>query len=138
MFHIIKLVVAKYVCGKNFSFLFVGLLTAMTTFASSESIMFKTTVLKCFSYIMIFNLLHCHIIIRVKLIIEEMERDEAALQDDLYSADRKFAEYYNVWECIIDVHVLAVSYLMHLFVRIFDVKPLLDKPGLRADTGSAY
>lgn len=37
-----------------------------------------------------------HDFIRVKLIIEEMERDEAALQDDLYSADRKFAEYYNV------------------------------------------
>ncbi|KAH0855191.1 hypothetical protein HID58_020418 [Brassica napus] len=28
--------------------------------------------------------------------IEEIEREEAALREDLYSADRKFAEYYNV------------------------------------------
>lgn len=34
--------------------------------------------------------------IRVKFIIEEIEREEAALREDLYSADRKFAEYYNV------------------------------------------
>lgn len=33
---------------------------------------------------------------RVKFIIEEIERDEASLREDLYSADRKFAEYYNV------------------------------------------
>ncbi|RXH88625.1 hypothetical protein DVH24_000224 [Malus domestica] len=33
---------------------------------------------------------------RVKLIIEDMEREETALREDLYSADRKFAEYYNV------------------------------------------
>jgi len=32
----------------------------------------------------------------VKLLIEEIEREETALRDDLYSADRKFAEYYNV------------------------------------------
>lgn len=32
----------------------------------------------------------------MKLLIEEIEREEAALRDDLYSADRKFAEYYNV------------------------------------------
>jgi HAUS augmin-like complex subunit 4 len=30
------------------------------------------------------------------LIIEEIEKEEAALREDLYSADRKFAEYYNV------------------------------------------
>lgn len=35
---------------------------------------------------------------RVKFIIEEIEREEAALREDLYSADRKFAEYYNVSE----------------------------------------
>lgn len=35
---------------------------------------------------------------RVKFIIEEIEREEAALREDLYSADRKFAEYYNVGE----------------------------------------
>lgn len=28
--------------------------------------------------------------------IEEIEREEEALKEDLYSADRKFAEYYNV------------------------------------------
>lgn len=33
---------------------------------------------------------------RVKLIIEEIEKEEAALRQELYSADRKFAEYYNV------------------------------------------
>ncbi|CAL5332937.1 unnamed protein product [Camellia sinensis] len=32
----------------------------------------------------------------VKLIIKEIEREEAALREDFYSADRKFAEYYNV------------------------------------------
>ncbi|BBH01990.1 hypothetical protein Prudu_012420 [Prunus dulcis] len=41
---------------------------------------------------------------RIKLIIEETEREEAALQEDLYSADRKFSEYYNdeqqkIWLC---------------------------------------
>ncbi|KAK6934468.1 HAUS augmin-like complex subunit 4 [Dillenia turbinata] len=40
---------------------------------------------------------------RVMLIIEEIEREEAALQEDLYSADRKFAEYYNVLEQILRV-----------------------------------
>lgn len=35
---------------------------------------------------------------RVKLIIEEIEREEAALRQELYSADRKFAEYYNVYD----------------------------------------
>ena len=29
--------------------------------------------------------------------IEEIELDEGGLLEDLYSADRKFAEYYNVW-----------------------------------------
>ncbi|KAL0322269.1 UNVERIFIED_CONTAM: AUGMIN subunit [Sesamum calycinum] len=32
---------------------------------------------------------------RVKLIIEEIEREELAWREDLYSSDRKFAEYYN-------------------------------------------
>ena len=40
----------------------------------------------------------CSWISRVKFIIEEIEREEAALREDLYSADRKFAEYYNVGE----------------------------------------
>ena len=34
---------------------------------------------------------------RIKSVIEEIELDEEALLEDLYSADRKFAEYYNVW-----------------------------------------
>lgn len=34
--------------------------------------------------------------VRVKLIVEEIEREEASLRGDLYAADRKFAEYYNV------------------------------------------
>ena len=33
---------------------------------------------------------------RIKSVIEEIELDEEALLEDLYSADRKFAEYYNV------------------------------------------
>ena len=32
------------------------------------------------------------------MIIEEIEKEEEALRVDLYSADRKFAEYYNVGE----------------------------------------
>ncbi|KAL6529461.1 AUGMIN subunit 4 [Orobanche gracilis] len=32
----------------------------------------------------------------VKLVIEEIEREELAWREDLYSSDRKFAEYYNV------------------------------------------
>ncbi|XP_042520957.1 AUGMIN subunit 4 [Macadamia integrifolia] len=40
---------------------------------------------------------------RVKLITEEIEREETALREDLYSADRKFAEYYNVLEQIFGV-----------------------------------
>ncbi|KAF2314199.1 hypothetical protein GH714_024027 [Hevea brasiliensis] len=46
---------------------------------------------------------------RVKLIIEEIEREEAALQEDLYSADRKFAEYYNVLEQILAVLIKLVK-----------------------------
>lgn len=34
--------------------------------------------------------------IRVKSITEELEREEAALKEDLYSAERRFTEYYNV------------------------------------------
>lgn len=46
---------------------------------------------------------------RVKLIIEEIEREEAALREDLYSADRKFAEYYNVLEQILAVLMKLVK-----------------------------
>nr|XP_043628714.1 AUGMIN subunit 4 [Erigeron canadensis] len=45
---------------------------------------------------------------RVKLIIEEIEREEGALREDLYSADRKFAEYYNVLEQILGVLIKLV------------------------------
>lgn len=33
---------------------------------------------------------------RVKLAVEDIEGEEAALLEDLYAADRKFSEYYNV------------------------------------------
>uniref|UniRef100_A0A2P2K465 Uncharacterized protein MANES_15G071400 n=2 Tax=Rhizophora mucronata TaxID=61149 RepID=A0A2P2K465_RHIMU len=46
---------------------------------------------------------------RVKLVIEEIEREEAALREDLYSADRKFAEYYNVLEQILGVLIKLVK-----------------------------
>ncbi|KAA8526980.1 hypothetical protein F0562_008791 [Nyssa sinensis] len=46
---------------------------------------------------------------RVKLIIEEIGREEKALRDDLYSADRKFAEYYNVLEQILGVLIKLVK-----------------------------
>ncbi|KAA8523674.1 hypothetical protein F0562_010097 [Nyssa sinensis] len=46
---------------------------------------------------------------RVKLIIEEIEREEATLREDLYSADRKFAEYYNVLEQILGVLIKLVK-----------------------------
>ncbi|GLT62078.1 hypothetical protein SLA2020_347430 [Shorea laevis] len=46
---------------------------------------------------------------RVKLMIEEIEREEAALREDLFSADRKFAEYYNVLEQILGVLIKLVK-----------------------------
>lgn len=46
---------------------------------------------------------------RVKIIIEEIEREEEALREDLYSADRKFAEYYNVLEEILAVLIKLVK-----------------------------
>ncbi|KAI8552818.1 hypothetical protein RHMOL_Rhmol06G0297700 [Rhododendron molle] len=46
---------------------------------------------------------------RVKLIMEEIEREEAALREDMYSADRKMAEYYNVLEQILGVLIKLVK-----------------------------
>ncbi|KAG6529734.1 hypothetical protein ZIOFF_011948 [Zingiber officinale] len=46
---------------------------------------------------------------RVKLIIEEIEREEAVLLEDLYSMDRKFAEHYNVLEQILGVLIRFVK-----------------------------
>ncbi|XP_059654166.1 AUGMIN subunit 4-like isoform X1 [Cornus florida] len=46
---------------------------------------------------------------RAKLIIEEIEREEASLQEDLYSADRKLAEYFNVLEQILGVLIKLVK-----------------------------
>ncbi|KAI3902502.1 hypothetical protein MKW92_028018 [Papaver armeniacum] len=46
---------------------------------------------------------------RVKLITEEIEREEAALREDLYAADRKFAEYYSVLEQILGVLIKLVK-----------------------------
>ncbi|CAI0437230.1 unnamed protein product [Linum tenue] len=46
---------------------------------------------------------------RVKLITEEIEREEGALREDLYSVDSKFAEYYNVLEQILGVLIKLVK-----------------------------
>ncbi|EYU27337.1 hypothetical protein ABFS82_13G168600 [Erythranthe guttata] len=46
---------------------------------------------------------------RVKVIIEEIEREELAWREDLYSSDRKFAEYYNVLEQILAVLIKLVK-----------------------------
>ncbi|KAL2892622.1 AUGMIN subunit 4 [Bienertia sinuspersici] len=46
---------------------------------------------------------------RVKVLIEEIEKEEEALKEDLYSADRKFAEYYNVLEQILGVLIKLVK-----------------------------
>ncbi|KAH9305598.1 hypothetical protein KI387_010002, partial [Taxus chinensis] len=46
---------------------------------------------------------------RVKSVVEEIEREEAALLEDLYSADRKFSEYYNVLEQILGVLIKLVK-----------------------------
>lgn len=46
---------------------------------------------------------------RVKLLIEEIETEESSLREDLYSADRKFAEYYNVLEQILSVLIKLVK-----------------------------
>ncbi|KAL8469975.1 hypothetical protein ACS0TY_032733 [Phlomoides rotata] len=46
---------------------------------------------------------------RVKLIIEEIEREELAWREDLYSSDRKFAEYYNVLEQILGMLIKLVK-----------------------------
>lgn len=47
------------------------------------------------------------------MIIEEIEKDEAALQEDLYSADAKFAEYYNV---SVGNHIVSFSIKLDLFL----------------------
>lgn len=46
---------------------------------------------------------------RVKLIIEEIEREEEAWREDLYSSNRKFAEYYNVLEQILGALIKLVK-----------------------------
>lgn len=46
---------------------------------------------------------------RVKVKIEEIEREEATLREDLYSFDRKFAEYYNVLEQMLVVLIKLVK-----------------------------
>ncbi|ONK72752.1 uncharacterized protein A4U43_C04F22800 [Asparagus officinalis] len=45
----------------------------------------------------------------VKFIIEEVEREEAVLLEDLYSMDRKFVEHYNVLEQILGVLIKFVK-----------------------------
>ncbi|XP_072976853.1 AUGMIN subunit 4 isoform X1 [Typha angustifolia] len=46
---------------------------------------------------------------RVKLIIEEIEKEEALLLDDLSSMDRKFSEHFNVLEQILAVLIKFVK-----------------------------
>ncbi|KAJ4788378.1 HAUS augmin-like complex subunit 4 [Rhynchospora pubera] len=48
---------------------------------------------------------------RVKMIIEEIEKEEADLLDDLSSMDRKFNEHYNVLEQILSVLIKFVKKL---------------------------
>lgn len=48
--------------------------------------------------------------------IEEIEREEATLREDLYSADRKFAEYYNVCEELYNVSAKKVTYILTIDV----------------------
>ncbi|KAF3323179.1 HAUS augmin-like complex subunit 4 [Carex littledalei] len=48
---------------------------------------------------------------RVKMIIEEIEKEEADLLDDLSSMDRKFNEHYNVLEQILSVLIKFVKEL---------------------------
>lgn len=43
------------------------------------------------------------------MIIEEIEREETAWREDLYSSNRKFAEYYNVLEQILGVLIKLVK-----------------------------
>ena len=52
----------------------------------------------------------CLLLVRVKLIIEGVESEEAVLLEDLYSMDRKFAEHYNVSEkeCLIAIFALPM------------------------------
>ncbi|XVF70705.1 hypothetical protein PTKIN_Ptkin11bG0184000 [Pterospermum kingtungense] len=66
---------------------------------------------------------------RVKLIIEEIERDEVALREDLYSADRKFAEYYNVGELgnSLRVHIYFCSRIVSGYWSMFSYLKLIHK-----------
>lgn len=57
---------------------------------------------------------------RVKLIIEETEREEAVLLEDLNSMDRKFAEHYNVLEQILGVLIKFVKDLKLQHQHEFD------------------
>ncbi|KAJ0966741.1 hypothetical protein J5N97_023658 [Dioscorea zingiberensis] len=57
---------------------------------------------------------------RVKVIIEEIEREEAVLLEDLNSMDRKFAEHYNVLEQILGVLIKFVKDLKLQHKHEFD------------------
>lgn len=57
---------------------------------------------------------------RVKLIIEEIESEEALLLEDLYSMDRKFAEHFNVIEQILEVLIKFVMDLKLQHQHEFD------------------
>lgn len=87
------------------------------------------------------------------MIIEEIEREEAALREDLYAADRKFAEYYNVGEAKLIYLIYAIYFIKsvprsiwdhalewrHGFLRWFlNMQNNFILEGLRANTGSAH
>ncbi|KAL3352567.1 hypothetical protein AABB24_020520 [Solanum stoloniferum] len=55
---------------------------------------------------------------RVKLITEEIEREEEAWREDLYSSNRKFAEYYNVLEQILGVLINYVARTLQKCQRV--------------------
>lgn len=91
-------------------------------------------------YVLINNFLSFCATKRVKLIIEEIEREEAALREDLYSADRKFAEYYNVCE---EVYMRIIYVGLSLFViiclyRYFAPFVFFSWKGPGADSWCAY
>ncbi|GAA0138727.1 hypothetical protein LIER_00418 [Lithospermum erythrorhizon] len=73
-------------------------------FLFKESIPFTNDVVISLSWMLLIIQLN-----RVKLITEEIEREEAAWREDLYSLDRKFSEYYNVLEQMLGVLIKLVK-----------------------------
>lgn len=73
---------------------------------------------------------------RVKLIIEEIEREELAWREDLYSSDRKFAEYYNVRRAVFTwSNLWIVRYITCFFILLLIYIAI---QGFGADSCCAY